>query len=292
MDDDKKGVLLASGLGIGFLVGIVLSFILKSSPLIGDCGTNVEINQFYLYVGLFATKFLFTLGCAMGGLIAGLIVMGVIELYLYAKKTISSLGEDKGVAEYTHRKYNYRYFVNKAVDIASEGTFVLIAWGIGFALYVMTLRMSPEICYISDKTRADFILSTGFSATVLSVAIGGCIYGLVKNFRSEILQYLIGTVDECDDLDSVACNCNTPELESMFDKDIYTVDAKQHRVTYCSKDGSTHVVDFRFYNIIFNPQYRVYVYNLDGKLRADDYYGYTLRQVIKETLKVCKTYQG
>lgn len=292
MDDDKKGTLLAGGLGIGFLVGIVLSFILKSSPLIGDCGTNVEINQFYLYVGLFATKFLFTLGCAMGGLTAGLIVMSVIELYLYVKKAISSLGEDKGVEEYTHRKYNYRYFVNKTVDIASEVTFVLIAWGIGIALYVMTLRMSPEICYISDKTRADFILSTGFSATVLSVAIGGCIYGLVKKFSGEIRQYLIGTIDECNDLDSLACNCNTPELESMFDKDIYTVDAKQSRVTYCAKDGSTHVLDFGLYNWRFDQHYRVYVCNIDGKLRVDEYYGYTLRQVIEETLKVCKKYQG
>lgn len=292
MKDEQQGALLAGGLGIGLLVGIVLSFILRSSPLIGDCGTNVEINKFYLYIGLFATKFLFTLGCAMGGLVAGLIVMGVIELYLRTKKAISSRGERRIAVEHIHRKYNYRYFVNKAVDIASEGTFVLIAWGIGIALYVMTLRMSPEICYISDKTRADFILSTGFSATVLSVTIGGCIYGLVKRFSYEIRQYLIGEVDECNDLDSIACKCNTPELESMFDKDIYTVSPNIAQVSYTDKNGATHILSFRLYNWRFDQYYRVDNTIIDGTLRVDEYHGYTLRQVIAETLKVCKKYQG
>lgn len=292
MKDEQQGAIIAGGLGLGVLVGIVLSFILKTSPLIGDCGTNVEVNQFYLYVGLFAIKLLFTLGCAIGGIVAGLVVMGVIELFLYAKKSIASLTEHKPVEEYIHRKYNYRYFVNSTVDVLSEGYFVLIAWAIGIALYVVALRMSPEICYISDKARADFILSAGLTVTLISVSIGGCIHALVKNFATEIRQYLIGYVDECNDLDSTVCECTSPELESMFDKDIYTVTPNIAHVSYVDKNGATHIVSFRLYNWRFQEHYTVNDTVIDGTLRVDEYHGYTLRQVIKETLKICKKNQG
>lgn len=291
MKDEHQGAIIAGGLGLGVLAGIVLSFVLKSSPHIGDCGVNVEINKFYLYLGLFATKVFFTIACGFGGIVAGIVVLGICEAYIRIKDSIQNIGKSNTIQIHVHRKYNYRYFINTLMDVLEEAYFVLLAWAIGIALYVLALQMSPEICYISDKTRADFILSTGLTVSVFSLIAGAVIHMLAKHFNTEILKYILGTLDECKDLDSVVCKCDIPELESLFDNDIYTVHADQGRVTYTSKDGSCHSVDFKLYNWSFSPQYNVRICNLDGIVRGDNYHGYTLRQVVAHTIKVCEKYQ-
>jgi len=292
VNDDKQANVIIGGIGLGILTGIALSFILKSSPLIGDCGVNVEINKFYLYVGLFATKLLFTIACGIGGLFAGVVAVGIIESFLYIKKAVANLGVSERPINYIHRKYNYRYFVNLSVDVITEPYIILIAWAIGVALYVVGLRMSPEICYISNETRSTFLLGTLLTVSVISVLAGTCLYYLTKHFRNDILRHLLDRLEEeCDDLDSINCKCNTQKLESLFDPEIYTVDTNSAIVTYQANDGLIHSVTFTRYGFSYESQYMVYIRRLDGLVRTDEYHGHTLRHVIKETLKVCKQYQ-
>ena len=297
MTNEQQGRIVSSGAILGLLTGIVLSFVFKSSPLIGDCGTDVEINTFYLYVGLFAVKVLLTTLCTLGGTIVGVVVMGLIELGLYIKKVISNIGTASEYCriQYVHRKYNYRYFVDKTVDILSEPYSILIVWAIGIDLFVVGLIISPEICYISNKTRTDFILSTALTVTGFSLLVGWGIYKTVKKFRIDILKYLLGVSKECDDLDSITCSCRSPELAeilaTMFDKDAYSLEGCTATLKQV-KDGETYYVNFRLYIYTFGPFYSVEITNYIDISREDVYHGYTLRQVVKETLKVCKKHIG
>ena len=99
MNDDTKAGIGFAGLVIGFIAAIVFAILVKLPPLVGDCGTDVQLNAAY---SLFFTGVLKIFSLIIGavvGFILAMLVIGVINLVTSVKEKviefISSIGETK-----------------------------------------------------------------------------------------------------------------------------------------------------------------------------------------------------